>query len=375
MENLGRIGLSQEQADLLEVATNFCRDKSPIAKVRTLIAQEPGYDEAVWKEIVELGWLAIAIPEEYGGVGLGLAEVTPVMEQMGRRLLAGPFFAAALGAQAVIAGGTEKQQSLLLPKIAEGAVAALAISEAGGDWNLENIAAQAVLQGGALKLSGLKQLVLDAPSADWIIASVLLAEKPALVLIEKAALPDNALRRETVIDETRRSYSLTLDGVEVPKSALMDPDRTQAALKHIDLAANLLSAAEMTGGAQAVIDYTIEYLTTRKQFGKLIGSYQSLKHPTVDAFVEYEQARSHLYAAAHCFMEQGTGEVATRMAKAQADKAYSFASDRSVQFHGGFGFTYDCDAQLHRRRAIWRASQYGDALWQRKKLAALLLAK
>jgi len=153
----------------------------------------------------------------------------------------------------------------------------------------------------------------------------------------------------------------------------MDQDRTQATLNYIDLAANLLSAAEMVGGAQGVIDYTIEYLTTRKQFGKLIGSYQSLKHPTVDAFVEYEQARSHLYAAAHCFTEQGTGEIATRMAKAQADKAYSFASDRSIQFHGGFGFTYDCDAQLHRRRAIWHAAQFGDATWQRKKLADLLL--
>ena len=374
MENLGRIGLSEEQADLLEVATNFCREKSPIETVRGLMSDERGYEEKVWKEIVELGWLAIAIPEEYGGVGLSLAEVTPVMEQMGRRLVASPFYAATLGVQTLIAGGTEDQKSSLLPKMAEGAVATLALSEENNDWNFVNIAAEAAQHDGKLKLSGRKRFVLDAPVADWIIASVLSDGKPALVLIEKAALPENALRRETVIDETKRSYELTLDGIEVPESALLDQDRTQAALKHIDLAANLLSAAEMVGGAQGVIDYTIEYLTTRKQFGKLIGSYQALKHPTVDAFIEYEQARSHLYAAAHCFNEQGTGEIATRMAKAQADKAYSFASDRSIQFHGGFGFTYDCDAQLHRRRALWHASQFGDAAWQRKKLADLLLA-
>ena len=374
MENLGRVGFSEEQADLLEVATNFCREKSPIERVRGLMSEERGYDEAVWKEIVELGWLAIAIPEEYGGVGLSLAEVAPVMEQMGRRVFASPFYAATLGAQAIIAGGTEDQKPSLLPKIAEGAVATLALSEAGNDWDFDNIKSQATAHGAGFKLSGAKRFVLDAEAADWIIASVLVNEKPALVLIEKAALPDNTLRRETVIDETKRSYELTLDGIEVPESALLDQDRTQAALKHIDLVANLLSTAEMVGGAQGVIEYTIEYLTTRKQFGKLIGSYQALKHPTVDAFVEYEQARSHLYAAAHCFNEQGTGEIAVRMAKTQADKAYSYASDRSIQFHGGFGFTYDCDAQLHRRRAIWHASQFGDAAWQRKKLADLLLA-
>ena len=114
-------------------------------------------------------------------------------------------------------------------------------------------------------------------------------------------------------------------------------------------------------------------LIGKGQFGALIGSYQALKHPTVDAYVAYEQARSHLYSAAHCFGEQGVGEIATRMAKAQADAAMSFAADRAIQFHGGFGFTYDCDAQLYRRRAIWHASQYGDGAYHKQKLADLLL--
>lgn len=373
MENLGRIGFSEEQADLLEVATNFCRNKSPIEKVRALIEDERGFDEAVWHEIIELGWLGIAIPEEYGGVGLSLGEVAPVMEQMGRFMLAGSFYSTTLAAQALLTAGTETQKQTLLPKIVEGGVATLALTEESGGWNLEQIGSTLSPNGEGYLLSGKKIFVCDAGAADWIIASVLYDGKPVLAVIEKTALPSDALRRETIIDETKRSYELTLDGIEIPKDALLETDKARTALRHIHLAANLLAAAEMCGGTQAVIDYTIEYLNTRKQFGRLIGAYQSLKHPTVDAFVQYEQARSHLYSAAYCFNEQGSGEVATRMAKAQADVAFSYAADRSIQFHGGFGFTYDCDAQLYRRRAIWHASQFGDAAYHRKELAALLL--
>ncbi|MEM9616976.1 MAG: acyl-CoA dehydrogenase family protein [Pseudomonadota bacterium] len=373
MEDLGYIGFSEEQSDLLEVATNFCREKSPVEKVRALLTDERGYDPDVWKEIAELGWLGIAVPEEYGGAGLTLAEATPVMEQMGRFLLAGPFYATSLAAQALIYGGTEEQKQSLLPRLVDGTVATLALSEANNDWDLANIEAQAVRDGDTLVLSGKKRFVADAASADLLIASVMYDGSPALVLVRSSDLPPDALRRESIIDETRRSYEVTLDGVRVAADALLDPQKAQSALRHIHLAANLLGAAEMVGGTCAVIDYTIDYLTTRKQFGKLIGSYQALKHPTVDAFIGYEQARSHLYAAANCFNEQGTGEIATRMAKVQADQAYAYAADRSIQFHGGFGFTYDCDAQLYRRRAIWHASQYGDGAYHKKKLGDLLL--
>ena len=374
VRELGRIGFSEEQGSLLEVATEFCRAKSPVAKVRALIEDDLGHDPALWREIAELGWLGVAIPEDFGGAGLSLAEVVPIMEQMGRRLLGGPFASTTLAAQAILSGGTEAQKQAWLPKLATGTVGTLALVEAEGDWALDTIRCTAVQAGaGRLKLSGNKYLVCDAAAASVVIASVLHEGAPALVLIETANLPESALRRETVIDETRRAFALDLNGIEVPADALLDPARARTTLAHIHLAANLLAAAEMCGGTQAVIDYTIDYARTRKQFGQLIGAYQGVKHPLVDAYVGYEQARSHLYAAAHCFGEQGTGEIATRMAKATADGAYAFASDRAIQFHGGFGFTYDCDAQLYRRRAIWHASQYGDAGYHKKKLAELLL--
>lgn len=368
----GRIGLSEEQADLLEVATNFCREKSPIEKVRKLMETEEGFDQDVWREIAELGWLAIAIPEEYGGVGLSLAEVTPVMEQMGRAMMATPFLSTTLAAQAIISAGTQGQKETLLPKIAAGAVATLAVMEEEGNWDLSRVTTQATLEGDKITLAGEKRLVCDAMAADWIIISAAYQGAPAMFIVERSSLPDAALRRDIVIDETKRSYTLSLNDVAVDANALMETDRVTTTLAHLRLAASLLSAAECCGSAKSVIDYTIEYLNTRKQFGKLIGSYQSLKHPTVDAYVHYEQARSHLYSAAHCFNEQGVGEVATYMAKAQADAVLTYASDRSIQFHGGFGFTYDCDAQLYRRRAAWHAALYGDAEYYKKQLAQLL---
>ena len=370
---LAGIGYSEEQIELLDVATAFCREKSPISKVRALLESETGFDAGVWNEIVELGWLAVAIPEAQGGVGLSLAEVVPIVEQMGRNLLASPFVSTTLAQQALIAGANEVQQADWLPRLASGTIATLALSEAHGDWDLANITATATRSASGLALSGTKHFVLWADSADLLVVSVQLDGRPAMLLLQKADISASALRRETIVDESKRSFALALDGITVPESALLDPARTASALAQIELAANLLQSAEMCGGAQAAIDYTLDYLRTRKQFGNLIGAYQALKHPMVDAYVGYEKARTHLYSAAHSFADQGRGEVAVRMAKAAADGAYSFAADRAIQFHGGFGFTHDCDAGLHRRAAIFHASQYGDAAWHRKKLADLLL--
>lgn len=369
---LAGLGYSEEQIELLDVATTFCRDKSPIDKVRKLMDSDLGYDADIWTEIAGLGWSAIAIPEAHGGVGLTLAEVVPVVEQMGRNLLASPFVATTLAAQAISSGGTDAQQTEWLPQLAEGAIGTLALSEAHGDWDLTNITATAHSDGDMLKLAGEKLFVLWAESAALIVTSVMLDGKPALAVLTAADVVGR-LRREAIIDETKRSFALLLDGITIAKSALLDVGKTAQTLSHIEQAAALLQSAEMCGGSQSVIDYTISYLQTRKQFGKLIGEYQALKHPMVDAYVDYEKARSHLYSAASSFSDQGLGEIAVRMAKASADGTYSFASDRAVQFHGGFGFTHDCDAGLHRRAAIFHASQFGDAAWQRAKLGNLLL--
>ncbi len=373
MSRQRQIGLSDEQADLLESATKYCADKSPIETVRRLLDDDLGHDPAVFAEMAQLGWLGIAIPESYGGAGLQLAEVVPVVEQMGRNLMGGPLLSTTLAAQALLAGGSEAQKSQVLPGLATGVPAALALTEPHADWNLSHIECRAERRGEGLDLSGTKTLVVDAGVAQWIVSSVSLDGSPALVLLDSDAISACERRRETVIDETRRSYQLVLDGVSVPASALLDVSRTPAALERIALAGSLLAAAEMSGGGTSCINYTVAYLNARKQFGKPIGAYQALKHPLVDAHVGIEQLRSHVYAAAHTFENAEEGEVAVRMAKAHAGPAFAYAADRAIQFHGGYGFTHECDAQLYRRRSLWCESQFGDALYHRRKLADLIL--
>lgn len=370
-----RIGLSEEQAQLLEVAEAFCRDKSPIDKVRSLIDDELGYDTALWQEIAELGWLGIGVPENYGGIGLGMGEVVPLVEHMGRNLMNTPFVPTVLAAQALVRGGSEAQKEEWLPKLATGSVASLALCEDHADWNLENLTASARRKDGKLSLSGKKYLVLHAATAEMVLATVALDGEAALVILSADDL-EGRMKREKIIDDTQRAYALDLNGLEVAETALLPTDMSANpagdTLAHIEQAASLLLAADMCGGAFACIDYTLDYLRTRKQFGKLIGSYQSLKHTMVDAHQAYEKARSHLYSAAHVFGEQGEGDIAVHMAKAEAGEAFAFAADRAIQFHGGFGFTYDCDAQLYRRRAIMGCALHGDARYHRRKIAELM---
>ena len=367
-----QIGLSEEQAQLIDIAAAFCRDKSPIDKVRALIEDTQGYADGVWQEMVELGWTGIGIPEDFGGIGLGAGELVPLVEYMGRALLNTPFAASALAAQALLKGGTTAQKETLLPAMAAGAISVLALSEDHADWDLEHLTCLAKEAGDKLVLSGAKYLVPHAAYADYVLVSVSYAGAPALVIVQKAQIEAGRLTREKIIDDTARSYALDLNGLEVTKDALMDVALAQETLAHIELTASLLLAADMCGGAYACIESTLDYLKTRKQFGKLIGSYQSLKHTIVDAHQAYERARSHLYSAAFSFDRQGEGEVAVRMAKAEAGEAMSFAADRAIQFHGGFGFTYDCDAQLYRRRAIMGCALHGDARYHRRKLADLM---
>lgn len=354
--HLSKITVSEMQAELRDQAERFCAEKSPISRVRTLLDDELGYDADVWLEMADLGWLGIAIDENYDGLGLDMADVVPIAEAMGRHLMNSPFISTTLVAQALQAGGSEVQKSDWLPKLASGTVATIALFEREGSWDLSETSGAA------------KTFALDIEAAEIVLISVRHKDKTRLALIEPGRL---SARREVIIDETRRSY--TFDVPEVSEDDLLPPETTTAALDRIELVANLLQAAELSGAAQACVDYTVDYLKTRKQFGKLIGAYQALKHPAVDTFVEAEKARSLAYAAATHFEKQGDGEIAVRMAAVQAQKALSFAADRSIQFHGGFGFTYDCDAQLYRRRAMFAASQYGDPAYHRAKLAELLL--
>lgn len=366
-----KVEFSEEQAMLLEAALSFCQNESPLSSVRDQFLIENRFDEKRWQSMVELGWLSIIIPEDFGGLGLSLSSVVPVIESMGKQLLASPFLATTLATQAILTSASAAQKAEWLPKIASGMIASVALQEMSGDWNLEALDCKASLSDGQLKLSGKKCFVLDAASAELIIASVSLNGEARLVALDNSQIEPCRIQLEEAIDETRACYQIDLDGLSVSEPQLLEC----ADFQSIEQAALLLLSAEMAGGLGSVLNTIVEYLSNRKQFGKLIGSYQALKHPTVEILMDYERGRSLVYRAATLFDEENTPEreATLRMAKACLSEAFSHAGDRAVQFHGGFGFTYDCDAQLFLRRALWSQHQFGDERYQRALLAPLLL--
>jgi alkylation response protein AidB-like acyl-CoA dehydrogenase len=225
-------------------------------------------------------------------------------------------------------------------------------------------------------LRGSKHFVADATAAQWFVVVVQSQGAPALAIVRAQQLAADAIVNHTLLDQTKRSASVDFSGVQVAAENRVTGSAVESALRDLKLLGALLTAAEATGSTGACLDTIVDYLKTRKQFGKLIGSYQALKHPTVDILAALDSGRSFIYHAAALVTDEPLdrdAEIACRMAKAHATETLLYAGDRAVQFHGGMGFTYECDAQLYIRRAQWSQQQYGDAQHHRKRLASLLL--
>ena len=363
---------SEEQAMILDVARTFCRDQSTIPAVRALLESATGFDPAVWQQMVDMGWPGMALPEAVGGSGLGMAAVVPVIEAMGKSLLGGPLLSSVLASQLLLRAAEAPAQEALLTALAAGAPATVALLDY-NDWGACRIRCEL---GADSILQGAKQQVMDAAVAEWFIVVAQEAGEPVLALVPAADVPAAARRDHALIDCTRRAQAIDFSGISVAGDAIVRGPRVVSALRDFRLLGALLVAAEAGGSAAACLDTTVDYLKTRKQFGKLIGSYQALKHPCVDILVGVDSTRSFVYHAATLLSDGSLdrdAEIACRMAKAQATETLKYAGDRAIQFHGGMGFTWDCDAQLYVRRAQWTQQAFGDAQHHRKQLARLLL--
>jgi acyl-CoA dehydrogenase len=373
MQGLREIEYSEEEAMLAQSASELLAERSDMGAVRRQLDSPHGYDEELYARMAQLGWLGVALPEAHGGAGLHVGALVSVAEAMGRHLTASPFLATTLAAQALSLSGSAAQKAAWLPKFSAGqAVGSIAICEADGSYGLVPTLARAARSGKGLSLSGKKTFVLHGERADVVLVAVRLDDRPALLLLDAAALAGRT-RREVLIDETQRSARIDLDGLELPSDALLEGADALATLQHVQRVAWLLLAADMAGGAEAVMQLTLDYLRTRKQFGKPIGAYQALKHPMVEIACAVEQGRSLLYHAATAFERKDPErEIALRMAKAQLGDTYAHAADRAIQFHGAIGFTYECHAQLFFRRAQWAQYSFGDSAHHRQRLSSLL---
>ncbi len=363
------LSLSDEQAMLMEVARNFVRDKAPIEQVRAHLESDQGFDSAVWTEMIAMGWTGVALPEAVGGAAMGFGAIVPIIEALGFGVVGTPLMNTILAGQ-LLHDASSHGLDEVMAAIASGSVATVAFLDA-GDWGAEQrsvvVQSDGALQGG-------KSFVGDALEAEFYIVVCDHGGEPALAVVERTAVASAAISANALIDLTKRSANVDFTGV-TPLHLVTGASVT-GAIDRYRMYGALLSAAEAVGTSHRCLAALVDYMTTRKQFGKLIGSYQALKHPTVDIYCGVEDARSFVYHAATLIDRAADTrdiEIACRMAKASATELMSYAGDRSVQFHGGFGFTWDCDSTLFIRRAQWTRQAFGDAGHHRKHLARLLL--
>jgi alkylation response protein AidB-like acyl-CoA dehydrogenase len=356
----------EEHALLRDGARRWLAERVTPAVLRRLAADARGDDPALWRELAALGWTGLVVPEAQGGAGLGAVHLAVLAEESGRRLLPAPLLPTLLAAKLIELAADAAQRERHLPAIARGEiVATLPHVEPDGAWDAG--ATRATCAGG--RISGTKHHVWAAPSAQRLVVPAREGATLRLALVHAGA-GGVEIEPERGVDPSRRSGRVRLTEVECE---LLSGD-ADAAWRAFRPWAWLALAAEMAGGADAVLALTAAYAVTRVQFDKPIGSFQAIKHPLVNVLIAVEQLRTLVYAAASA-LDAGDPEAErlARMAKAAASEAYPFACSRAVQFHGGYGFTEDCDAHLYLRRALASRPALGDAREHRAAIAAGLL--
>lgn len=363
---------SEEQEFLRETARRFLEDKCPSEKTRALMATGEGFDAAMWSEMAGLGWQSMAIPEEYGGAGFGFLETSVLLEEMGRVLLPAPFISTViLGANLVLAAGSEPQKQSVLPAVAEGTMRlALASTEPSGRWDEMGITMEAQADGAGYRLSGTKSFVLDGHTADLLIVAARTEQGVTLFLVPAGSAGIERRVLESM-DQTRKLAEVTFTNVSVPVDAVLGPvGGGWPVLESGYRIAAVALAVEAVGGAQKVMEMAVEYAKARIQFGRPIGSFQAIKHKCADMLVGVESAKSAAYYAAWAVSE-GNDEVpvVAPLAKSYCTEQFFSAAAENIQIHGGIGFTWEHDAHLYFKRAKSSEILFGDPAFHRSLLA------
>jgi alkylation response protein AidB-like acyl-CoA dehydrogenase len=369
---------SEEQEMLRRSTRDFLAKECGSKVVRKLMEGPDAYDPALWKKLAGLGWTALGIPEEYGGAGTFL-DLIVVLEECGRALLPGPFFATmGLAVPALIEAGTEAQKKEALGAIAEGkARATLAFTEPSGRWDAGGVTVAAKPVGGGWKLDGVKLFVPDAESADYTVVAARTrgeGEEGISLFLIKGRPKGMTVTSLKTLDMTRRWNEVRFDGVELGADALMGAaDKGWPPLKRALEWATAALCAEMVGGTQKVLEDSTDYAKTRHQFGKPIGIYQAVSHKLADMLVLSESGRSATYYAAWAVDADAPDRaLASSMAKAYVSDAYRKVAGDGIQVHGGIGFTWEHDMHLYFKRAKASEVTLGDATYHRELVAQSL---
>lgn len=359
---------SEEQNLLREQAQGFLTDNSPPAVARKVLESDAEYDESLWQKIVDMGWTATVIPEEYGGLGLSYLELCVIAEELGRAVAPVPFSSSVyLATEAILMAGTDAQKDKWLPKLAAGeAIGTLAMAEGAGRPTARNI--QSEVSDG--KLTGSKIPVPDAGIADVAVVLARSGKRASLYLVDMDQGNRTAVKSVETLDPTRGHGQIKFKNarVELLGKAGKGMDLLDALLDR----AAVLYAWEQVGGAQAALEQAKEYAMGRYAFGRPIASYQAIKHKLANMYVKNTLARSNCYYGAWALNEDADElPLAAATARVSAIQAYYFASKENIQTHGGMGYTWEFDCQFYYRRSKLLSVAIGsEATWQDRLIDA-----
>ncbi len=367
--------LSKPQKLLKDSAREFLARECQPERVRELMATATAHDDKLWQSIADQGWTALVIPEEHGGLGLGLVEMAVVAEEMGRACLPGAFLSTLTASALIERAGTPEQRAKYLAPIAAGELkATVAFLEEGASWDVDGVKLEAKRGGGNFSVTGRKLFVSDAGVADLLICVARDGDSLALLPVERGADGLN-IKPMPSMDGTRKIYEVAFDGVAVAERDALGADGdAPGALRGALEVAIVALCAEMVGGMQWVLDTTVEYAKTRQQFGRPIGSFQAVQHQCADMLLLTESSRSAAYYAAWALTEgDPAASGAVSIAKAYCSDAYREVGNRGVQVHGGIGFTWEHDLQLYYKRSKSSETLFGDATFHRERIARLIV--
>lgn len=373
--------LTEEQSLIKDQAETWAAKEAPVQSFRNMrdSGTELGFDAQTWASIVEMGWAGILIPEQYGGSELGFLTFGLVLEELGKNLVASPLFASAfVGATAILEGGSDSQKQALLPGIADGSSIVTLALEEGPRHSPEKIALKAEKNADTFKLNGSKTFVLEGMSATSLIVAARTSgaagDQSGITLFVVSADAVGLTRSKLNTLDARGYAKVNLDNVEVSEDAVLG--RVDEGYPVLEVTLDKARAglgAEMLGTGSQAFDMTLEYLKTRVQFGKVIGSFQALGHRAAGFFTQKELARSCVEAALQA-IDAGANNVdeMSSLSKCKVGDFLHAMSNEMIQIHGGIGMTDDLDAGFYLKRARVLETVYGNQAYHRNRYAALM---
>ena len=370
--------LAEEHVMLKTSARDFLESECPKRLVREMADDATGFSPELWKKMAGLGWQGLVIPEEYGGVGSSFLDLVVLLEEMGRTLVPGPFLpTVVLAGRPILAAGSEEQKQQFLPGIASGElIATLALLESDGNLDAAGIGVTAVPSGDDFIINGTKLFVPDAHVADLLLVVARTrdsADKTDGISLFLVDTRTDGIKTEVLVTMTgEKLCEVVFNDVAVPKGRLLgEMDGGWPVVERILNEAAVAECAWMVGGAQWVMEASVEYAKERIAFGKPIGSFQAIAHRCANMAIDLEGALSITYYAAWSIAENDPDlSVTASMAKAWCSDMYKSIAGGGIQVHGAIGFAWEHDVTLFFRRAKTSEIAYGDADYHREKVAA-----